>query len=206
MYSSAMGASIAFCFRSWRLPILTLSPTLLLTLVAQFYPAVFSSLRRDPRALAEGEWWRLLSPVLVQADFLLSTGRWRAIAVLVLVAALLAISERTFGAARSFVLYCTGALIGHGVGEFWQPYSSGCSVAGCGVLGGMAAWLLPAGPVQVRIGAAVVLALAVIATVSEDIHGPPLLAGAILGVGLLRSAPLPPALRRPPPNVDGGLA
>ena len=169
-------------------------PTLLLTLAARFYPAVFSSLRRDPDALVHGEVWRLLSPVLVQADVLEPDGWWRALAVLVLVAAILSVAERRFGASRSLILYALGALVGHGVGELWQPYGAGCSVAGCGVLGGAAVWLLSARPPQVKVGAALVVAAAIAATWLEDIHGPPVLAGAVFGRWLLRSVPLPQRL------------
>jgi hypothetical protein len=170
---------------------LALSPTVVLTLVASFVPAVFTTLRRDPSALADGEVWRLLSPVLVQADALVDGGGWRTIAVFALVAAILGVGERMFGAARSLVLYAVGALVGHGVGELWQPYSAGCSVAGCGVLGGVAVWLLGARPVQLKLGAAMVLAMAVVGTLLRDIHGPPVLAGAALGAWLI---PRPVAL------------
>ncbi|MEO8184138.1 MAG: rhomboid family intramembrane serine protease [Deltaproteobacteria bacterium] len=174
-----------------KLASIALLPTLVLTIAARFYPAVHSSLRRDPDALGHGEVWRLVSPVLVQADFLEHDGWWRAVAVLMMVAAILCVAERELGAGRSLVLYCVGALVGHGVGELWQPYGSGCSVAGCGVLGGVAVWLLSARPLQVRVGAALVIAGAVVAACFEDIHGPPLLAGAFLGRWLLRSVPLP---------------
>ena len=178
-----------------RLASIAVLPTLVLTLAAWFCPAVFSSLRRDPDALVHGEVWRLLSPVLVQADVFEHDGWWRALAVLALVAAILSFAERKYGARRSLILYGVGALVGHGVGELWQPYGSGCSVAGCGVLGGVAVWLLSARPLQVRVGAALVIAAAIAGTWFEDIHGPPLLAGAVLGRWLLRSVPLPQRLR-----------
>lgn len=175
--------------------ILALSPTLVLTVAARFYPAVFDRLRRDPGALADGELWRLLSPVLVQGDIVRADGWWRAFAVLVLVAMILIVAERAIGTGKSLALYGVGALVGHAVGELWQPYGAGCSVAGCGVLGGLAAWLLRATPPGVKIGASVWLVFAVIATVLEDIHGPPLLAGALVGAWLLGSVPLPDRLR-----------
>jgi rhomboid protease GluP len=187
-----------------RLPLLALSPTVVLTLVATFDPAVFTSLRRDPSALAEGEVWRLLSPLLVQADALADGGGWRTIAVFALVAAILGVGERTFGAARALVLYLVGALVGHGVGELWQPYSAGCSVAGCGLLGGVAVWLLGAQSFQLKLGAAMVLTMAVVGTLLEDIHGPPVLAGAALGAWLAHPKRRDPdahgrsAIRSPP--------
>jgi hypothetical protein len=167
-----------------RLLLLVLSPTLALTLVARFYPVVFTSLRRDPSALAHGEVWRVLSPVLVQADILQPGGWWRTIAVFALVAAILAATQRAFGSVHSLILYGVGALVGHGIGQLWQPYGSGCSVAGCGALGGVAVWLLRARRPQPKLGAAIVLALALVATLLEDIHGPPVLAGAALGAWL----------------------
>lgn len=174
--------------------ILALSPTLVLTVAASLYPPVLDVLRRDPRALADGELWRLLSPVLVQADILRADGGWRASAVLVLVAAILIIAERAIGTGKTLALYGVGALVGHAIGELWQPYGAGCSVAGCGVLGGIAVWLLRARPPGVKIGATAWLAFAVVATGLEDIHGPPLLAGALVGAWLLRAVPLPDRL------------
>jgi rhomboid protease GluP len=173
-------------FRWLRLPAGLLGPTLLLTLAARFEPAVFSSLRRDPGALAQGELWRLVSPVLVQADLLQPDGLWRTLAVFSLVAALLAAAQRVFAAGEVVSLYALGALVGHGIGELWQPYGAGCSVAGCGVLGGVAVWLLQARPPGVKFGATLVLSLAVVATLLQDIHGPPLIAGAVMGACLGR--------------------
>jgi len=175
------------------LPFWVLAPTMALTLAARFEPVVFTSLRRDPGALGRGEVWRLLSPVLVQADFLADNGVWRTIAVWVFVAAIVAVAERTLGGLRSLALYVIGALVGHGVGELWQPLSSGCSVAGCGVLGGLVAWLLRAKPMPVRLNGGLWLAAGVVATGLEDIHGPALLAGALAGAWLCRSVPLPHA-------------
>jgi rhomboid protease GluP len=170
----------------WLRPLLVLSPTVVLTLVAAFYPALFLSLRRDPSALAQGEVWRLLSPVLVQADALQAGGWRRTIAVFALVAAVLGIGERTLGFAVALLLYGVGAFVGHSVGALWQPYGSGCSVAGCGVLGGIAVWLLHARPRQAKLGGVVVLGLGLVGMLSKDIHGPPVLAGAALGAWLSR--------------------
>ena len=180
--------------RRWRLPALLLSPTVILTATAKLHPVVFVALRRDPDALARGQLWRLLSPVLVQADVLQPNGVWRTLAVLILVAAVLAIGARWVGTSPVVVLYVIGALVGHAVGHWWQPFGSGCSVAASGVLGGMAAWLLRAEPLQVRAGAALVLVAAVGGVLLEDIHGPPVLAGALVGGWMLREKPSPAGL------------
>jgi rhomboid protease GluP len=168
---------------------LALVPTVVLTVAARFYPALFDALRRDPTALGRGEVWRLVSPVLVQADVLQAGGLWRTMAVFVLVAGILAVGERAFGVGTTVLLYAIGAVVGHAVGEVWQPYASGCSVAGCGVLGGIVAWLLRARRLQLRFGATLVLISAAGATWFQDIHGPPLLAGAVVGAWAFRSVP-----------------
>jgi rhomboid protease GluP len=173
--------------RSWYPSLLVLCPTILLTAGAAREPAVFLALRRDPQALAAGQLWRLLSPVLVQADALEPGGWWRTGAVWLLVAAALAAGERVFGFGRTLGLYGLGALVGHGVGLLWQPYSAGCSVAGCGVLGALALWvLLRARVLQLKLGASLVLALGVVTTLLRDIHGPPLLSGALLALWCAR--------------------
>jgi rhomboid protease GluP len=114
--------------------------------------------------------------------------------VWLLVAVVLSAGERSIGVKRALALYLVGALAGHGIGHVWQPYGAGCSVAGCGVLGALAVWLVRARLVQVQIGAAFWLGAGVVATALRDIHGPPLLAGALAGLFLVRSVPLPRAL------------
>jgi rhomboid protease GluP len=186
---------VVFRPRALRLPALVLGPTLLLTSAAAFRPAVLEALRRDPTAIQAGELWRLISPVLVQADALSPGGLWRTIAVFALVTLVLASGERSFGAARTVLLYLLGALVGHGIGELWQPYGAGCSVAGCGVLGALALWLVRARPPQIKLAASLVLACGIAATLLKDIHGPPLLAGALASVWMLRATALPETLR-----------
>ena len=176
-----------------RLALCALAPTVALTLAASVFPALFVALRRDPAALMQGEIWRLVTPVLIQAE-LLDGGWQQTLGVWLLVAAVLIVAERTIGVKRALTLYVVGAVTGHAIGHLWQPYGAGCSVAGCGVLGGLAAWLVHARLVQVRLGAAFWLVAGVVATALRDIHGPPLAAGALAGVVLLRSLPLPRAL------------
>jgi hypothetical protein len=174
--------------RSWYPSLLVLSPTLVLTGWAAREPAVFLALRRDPEAVAAGQLWRLLSPVLVQADALQPGGWWRTGAVWLLVAAALVAGERVWGTWPTLGLYVLGALAGHGVGQLWQPYGAGCSVAGCGVLGALALRILQRARVlQLKLGASLVLALGVATTLGRDIHGPPLLLGALLGLWCARS-------------------
>jgi rhomboid protease GluP len=163
--------------------------TILSTVVAHFEPQYLAALRRDPGALGSGQLWRLLSPVLVQPDPPL-----RAAAVLALVAGLSATAERLLGFRRALALYLVGALVGHGMGELWDPNGAGCSVAACGVLGGLCVWMLRARAVQIKIGAACWLIFGAVGCWLRDIHGPAIIAGALLGIPLLRAVPLTRAL------------
>lgn len=145
---------------------------------------LFLAVRRDPDALAAGQWWRLLSPVLVQPDELSTVIGLGVLAAVVGVAA-----ERVFGTTRWVVLFLVGALAGHSIGEWWQPYSGGVSVGFCGPLGALAVYALLANlrpPSPRLVGPAVILAGAVVLVVITDIHGPAILAGALVGALAMR--------------------
>jgi membrane associated rhomboid family serine protease len=144
---------------------------------------LFLAVRRDPDALMAGQVWRLISPVLVQPDPLTSVIGLGVLAAVVGVAA-----ERTFGSGRFLVLLAAGALAGHSIGEWWQPYSGGVSVAFCGPLGAMAVYVLLTRIRRHFVVAGVVLVGAVVLSVITDIHGPAILAGAVAGFFLCRSA------------------
>ncbi|WP_082114827.1 rhomboid family intramembrane serine protease [Lentzea aerocolonigenes] len=143
---------------------------------------LFLAVRRDPEALAAGQFWRVISPVLVQPDSVF------AVVVLGVCAALLGFhAERTFGTGRFLVMLLAGGLAGHIIGEWWQPYSGGVSVAFCGPVGAVAVYVLIARIKKHFIAAWIVLAGAVVLCVFTDIHGPAILAGAITGFLLCRS-------------------
>jgi membrane associated rhomboid family serine protease len=143
---------------------------------------LFLAVRRDPEALMAGQVWRLVSPVLVQPDPVSAV-----VGLGVLAAVVGTVAERTFGTGRLIVLLAAGALAGHGIGEWWQPYSGGVSVAFCGPLGALAVHVLLAGIRRQFVLAAVVLVGAVVLSVIADIHGPAILAGAVAGFFLVRS-------------------
>jgi rhomboid protease GluP len=149
------------------------------------------AVRRDPGALAAGQWWRVISPVLVQPD------PWAVVVGIGLLAAVVGtMAERVFGTRRWVLLWVAGALTGHVVGEAWQPYDSGVSVAFCGPLGGLAVWAAvcrsrapaPVPPPMVVLPVAVLVG-GVLLTVVRDIHGPAVLAGALVGWLLVRRQP-----------------
>ncbi|MFH8339389.1 rhomboid family intramembrane serine protease [Streptomyces sp. AM6-12] len=156
---------------------------------AQFaFPAVLRALRRDPGALCSGEWWRALSPLLVQ-----SPGR-QALVTVPAVAALGIPAERIYGAWGTLALYLVPAAVGEGLGYVRQPHGAGDSNAVLGPAGGLVAWLFlaaqdkgrPEPPlVRVRVRGAAVPAGAVADDAFRDIHGLPTLTGAFIGTGLL---------------------
>lgn len=172
------------------LAVLMVGTTTVLTCLRSTYPGISTAVRRDRHGLEHGQLWRLISPVLSQPDppfvcavvFLcvLAAGVW---------------VETMWGHRCWLVLYLTGALVGHCAGFLWQPGGSGTSVAGCGLLGGILAWLLRGGPAPAKLWAAGWLVFAVVDTAYSDIHGLPIIAGTLVGAIILRHVP-PPAERR----------
>ena len=221
-----------------RPPLLTvcvLVVTLAVSIAGFVDPGVLDALGREPGALARGEWWRLLTPLLVH------DGGWPHLAAnaaaLVVVGASM---ECAFGRRPWSALYLAGGLAGELAGYAWQPQGAGNSVAVCGLAGGLLAALLlgrearaPAigavfvpfwvaaivayasgspvvgvglcalvapllgflvarnglsRPVAAWVGSAGLLG-ALTLVVLRDIHGPALLAGALVGAGSLRGDP-----------------
>lgn len=122
-------------------PILTV---LLLTLSAlgtalQLYdPRVFLALRRDPAALGMGEWWRVISPLVVNDGnpFL----HWLYVSVGIALVGV--VVEQQWGHLCWLVLAVAGAFAGTFAGYLWDPYGAGGSIVLCGLVGGLALWQL----------------------------------------------------------------
>jgi Rhomboid family len=193
--------------RPERWPIATLSVlavTVVVTLLQVPFPAVRLALWRDPHALAAGQVWRLVTPLLVQYD-----AWWQVVTVFALIAGIGIAAERLFGPGRWLLLYLCGGVVGHAFGFGWQPYDAGASVGAAGLLGAVCAWLLsPAGPrlARVRVWAVAWLLGGLVLTLARDIHGPPLLLGFGLGTLLLgwdRLGGTAPG--RPQPRRDRGM-
>jgi len=167
-----------------RWPLLTISIVVItgiFTSVQFIYPPLLFALRRTPGALSQHEWWRLITPILVH------DGGWRQIAFnfpATLIAG--AIVERFYTRGEWLGLYLLGAVVGELAGFAWQPDGAGNSVAGAGLLGGIAVWLLCLKLMPARVGASILLGGALVLTLLRDLHGPPLLAGACAGAILLR--------------------
>jgi len=168
-----------------RLPVATISVLAVTGIVTglQFvYAPLLPSLERAPTALAQHEWWRLITPLFVHAD------GWRQIAFnfpAILIVGILA--ERVWGKWRWLGIYFLCGIVGEMAGYAWKPHGAGASVAGAGLLGSLAAWLLwKRGAAPARIGGAVILLGAAVLTLFRDLHGPPILAGALLGFAMVK--------------------
>jgi rhomboid protease GluP len=166
------------------LPVLTattLALTGAFTATRLFGTGVMHALWRDPSVLASGQLWRLFTPVLVQSDPSAHT----VIQVFALCAVVGIIGERVFSRPRWLALYVTGALVGQGIGEVFQPHQGGTSVAFVGVLGGLAAYAVLGPdarlrPLPLRVMAVAAVPAAIADTLVGDIHGLPFLAGVAL--------------------------
>src|SRR5215471_15439390 len=147
--------------------------TEIMTGLAFFFPVLVVALERTPGMLSSGQWWRLITPILINPE------GWLQIIVNLLGIALVgAMVERLFGSGRWLILYLTGAIVGELTGMVWQPEGAGSSVALCGLLGGLAAWLMwGAKPIQPRFGGAILILGALVLTAMRDLHGPPIVAG-----------------------------
>jgi membrane associated rhomboid family serine protease len=157
-----------------------LTVTGIVTALQFVFPPLLPLLQRTPSALALHQWWRLFTSLFVHADGL------RQIAFnfsAILIVGILV--ERIFGHLRWLLIYFTCGLVGQFFGYAWQPSGAGASVAGAGLLGSLAFWLLHNGKVvQLKIGGAIILLGALILVYYRDIHGPPILAGALIAFAL----------------------
>ena len=145
------------------------------------FPGVLEALRRNPQALSSGEWWRIISPLLVHSD-----GWPQIIFNFVAIALFGILAERIFGHWRWLLLYLVGGITGEIAGYAWQPFGAGASVGLFGLIGGLLAWqLISLATRRARIAATVGLVCAVALLIMRDIHGAATLAGACLAALML---------------------
>lgn len=145
------------------------------------FPQLLTSLRRVPNELADHEYWRLLTSLFVH------NGGWKQIAFnFTAIAIVGTIVERIFGTGRWLILYFIGGFTGQITGLYWKPLGAGASVAGAGLLGALAIWMILHPLWRARIGGAVMICGACTLVYFHDIHGPPLLAGAATAFFIFR--------------------
>ena len=151
------------------------------TLLQFCFPVFIATLERTPNMLAAGQWWRLITPILINPE------GWSQIVFNLFGIAIIGfLVGRMFGSVRWLILYLAGAVVGELAGSVWKPAGAGSSVAICGLLGGLAAWLLwRRQPTQFRFGGAMILLGALVLTSMRDLHGPPVVAGAFAAAVML---------------------
>jgi membrane associated rhomboid family serine protease len=163
--------------------IVVLGITVLATGAQFVWPHVLQTLRRTPDALQSGQWWRSVSPLFVHAygwPHLLFNVAW--------IAPVGVIVERRYGHLRWLALYFVSGVIGEAAGFAWEPHGAGASLGGSGLLGGLAVWLLvhrQTLPWRILWWGPFIIVAAMVLTLRHDIHGPPMLAGAVLGALIL---------------------
>ncbi|MDY0410150.1 rhomboid family intramembrane serine protease [Virgibacillus soli] len=107
--------------------------TSIVTILQFIYPEILNIFRRDPVGLAAGEWWRVITPLLVHAD-----GWWQYVFNIASIIIVGSEVERLYGGVKLLILYLAGGLIGEIVGyASWDPYGAGASVGLCGLIGGL---------------------------------------------------------------------
>ncbi|MFC5830139.1 rhomboid family intramembrane serine protease [Nonomuraea insulae] len=121
--------------------VLTAVPSLLQFAVPNLEPA----LMREPAAIADGEWWRLVTSLVVQDGGVFGT-----LINLAFLAVLGYVAERALGPARWLLLYLGGAAAGEAAGYLLGQPGAGNSVALCGLAGGL---VLAAGRLERSLGA-----------------------------------------------------
>lgn len=169
-----------------RFPVAAVALITLTTLITglQFlFPEILEALRRNGQSLRSGEWWRIVTPLFVQAD-----GWVQCVANGIGALMLLPLGEALYGK-KMLALYFIPGLVGEIEGYIQNSNGAGSSIGICGVMGGMFtfAWVHRSEQPRFTVVLAIVgLCAAAVLSWCGDRHGPPILAGALLA-GLMRS-------------------
>lgn len=123
----------------WRwpgpVPVLTLAATgiALAAAVCQYaIGGMVQALERAPGGLPDGQWWRLVTPVLVQTD-----GWYQIVSNLVTLVLLGIAAEWLLGRRWWLALIAAGTVGGQAAAYAWQVWGGGSSIAICGLAGGI---------------------------------------------------------------------
>lgn len=131
-------AGIRGCGRP--VPILTITATSLagVAAVAQYtIAAMVPALQREPGGLRSGQWWRLVTPLLVQ-----TLGWYQVVTNLVTLMLFGVIVEWLLGRWRWALLFAAGTAAGQAAAYAWHEPGGGDSIAICGLAAGAAITML----------------------------------------------------------------
>jgi len=158
--------------------------TVLITGLQFVFPEILEALRRNGQALRAGEWWRIVTPLFVQAD-----GWVQCVVNGIGALTLLPLGEKLYGK-KMLALYFIPGVVGEIVAYTRGSHGAGSSLGICGVIGGIFAfaWIHRSEQPRSTVVLAIVgLCAAVVLIFCPDFHGPPILAGAVMA-GMMRPA------------------
>ena len=157
--------------------VLIIGFTALITGLQFVYPEVLTAFRRNREALLAGEWWRMVTPLFVQAY-----GWVQACINGVAAVVFCPLAERLYGK-KLLALYFIPGVLGQIFGYLWSPNTAGSSLGIAGVIGGLFAFALFHRHELSRSAqffAICGIAGAVVLCLCRDIHGPPTILGVLL--------------------------
>ena len=167
-----------------RLPCTTLLLLLIVgipSILQFFFPGLLRLLQRDYARFVHGEWWRLVTSLVVQDG-----GVGGTVSNLVALALIGSVAERLWDGRKMLLIFLAGGILAQFIAFLWQPTGAGNSVGNFSLAAGVAVTALigrSAQPAQI---------LALLALVADgillplqDIHGAAALIGAILAIFLV---------------------
>jgi membrane associated rhomboid family serine protease len=158
--------------------ILIIGGTAVITGLQFVFPDVLNEFRRNWEALRQGEWWRMLTPMLVQAE------GWKQCCFNGVSALLFCpLAEKLYGKGI-LALYFISGFVGEIFGYLWSPNGAGSSVGIAGVVGGLFTFACLQRQEThhlTRLLSITGLCAAIVLCLSRDVHGPPIITGALLG-------------------------
>ena len=159
--------------------ILIIGVTALITGLQFLFPEVLADFRRNREALLAGEWWRMVTPLLVQ-----SSGWWQCCVNGVGAVVVCPLAEKFYGK-KLLALYFIPGILGEIFAYFWSPNGAGSSLGIAGVVGGLFAFIFFRRQEisrLTRLFAIFGIISAVLLSFSRDNHGPPMLIGFLLAI------------------------
>ncbi len=148
-------------------------------------PELVPALRRDVAGLQAGQWWRVVTPLVVQP------GGWpQFVFNLLFLVVFLPIAERLYGGSV-WLVYVVSGVAGQLANYSWLPDGGGSSTAAFGLMGALLVYVLRHwGSTPRRFPVLAVLGLcgAVVMCINRDGHGAGLLTGACLVAAIPSSA------------------
>jgi len=153
--------------------------TALITGLQFIFPEILVEFRRNREGLLAGEWWRMVTPLFVQA-----AGRPQVCINGVTAITLFPLAERLYGKGL-LALYFVPGVLGEIFGYLWDPNFAGSSLGIAGVMGSLFAFGFlrrQAIPKTARIFSVFGCASAIALCFSRDTHGPPVLIGILVAI------------------------